>query len=439
MERNAAIICVDDEPMILNSLRIELRDAFGDYYMIEVAESGEDALEIMEELTEEGFEIPVVISDYIMPEMKGDTVLIEIHRMLPNTHTIMLTGQSGLEGVTNAVNKANLYRYLTKPWSPEDLKMTVEQAIVSFYQAQQLEQTNRELVQLNASLEEKVEKRTQELRLSNEHLARASEELSRKNQIIEEKNQNIEASLNYAKRLQMATFPSSQILHSKLPDSFIFYRPRDVVSGDFYWFDSLDEHIVIVAADCTGHGIPGAFISTIGVVLLNKIVTTEKEISPKAILEQMDVFVQQTFRHRQEGNVADGMDMAVCTLNLNTLQLRYAGAKNPLVLVKNGELVVTKGNRNAIGGGYKRPEPFVEHEFTLQKGDQIYVYSDGMQDQFGGDHGRKMMASHFRSMLWQLSALPAKDQEIALAKKLTEWKGKENRQIDDILVIGVKV
>ncbi len=438
MEKEAAIICVDDEPMILNSLRTELRDAFGNCYMIEVAESGEDALEIFEELTEEGFDIPVIITDYIMPEMKGDVLLSEIHRINPAVRKIMLTGQSGLEGVTRAVNQANLYRYLTKPWSPEDLKMTVEKALISFYQDQKIEQTNKALTILNASLEEKVLQRTEELIKSNRELEKATQELFSKNKIIEEKNKNIQSSLNYAKRLQTATLPSTEAIQQHLNNSFVFYQPRDVVSGDFYWIERIENKVVIVVADCTGHGIPGAFLSTIGVVLLNKIVLDGKVTTPNKILSKMDYHVPQTFRHNVT-SIADGMDMAVCTLNLDDLSLEFSGAKTPLLLLKDGELMVIKGDKSPIGGHYKQSSTFKNHCLQLAKGDQFFLYTDGFQDQFGGEHGKKVMAAPFRKVLFRVAQNPINEQLNLLTKILNNWVGSSYRQIDDILVIGIKI
>lgn len=439
MEKDAAIICVDDEPMILNSLRTELRDAFGEQYLIEVAENGEDALEVLNDLKEEGFEVPVIISDYIMPEMKGDVLLTEVHQRMPSTRKIMLTGQAGLEGVTKALNNANLYRYLTKPWSPEDLKMTVEKAVVSFYQEQQLELTNRELTLLNASLEDKVLKRTEELSKSNDNLANATDELSKKNKIIEAKNRNIRSSINYAKRLQTATLPSIQTIQSYLPQSFVFYKPRDVVSGDFYWVEKIENKVVIVVSDCTGHGIPGAFLSTIGIVLLNKIVLDGKVTDPNLILSEMNYQVQQTFRHNIS-EIADGMDMAICTLDLDTNMLEFSGAKNPLLLLQKNALTVIKGDKKPISGGHFRKNiEYQKHSFRLNTNDQFFLYTDGFQDQFGGESGKKLMAGNFRKNLFQAAQLPVRQQHSFLEKYLNEWLHNTYKQIDDILVVGIKL
>ena len=171
--KKPVVICIDDESIILNSLKIELRTAAGADFLIETAESGQDALEIAQELLDDGVPIPLVISDYIMPEMKGDEALIKIHALSPKTLKIMLTGQSSLEGITNAINNANLYRFISKPWSSNDLIMTVKQAIKSYQQDREIEQTNKALAELNASLEQKVILRTQEI----EHEREKSENL----------------------------------------------------------------------------------------------------------------------------------------------------------------------------------------------------------------------------------------------------------------------
>ncbi len=437
-DKEAAILCVDDESIILNSLRTELREAFGNRFLIEVAESGEEALEILQELLEEGVEVPVVISDYIMPEMRGDDFLIQTHRMNPRIKTIMLTGQSGLEGVTNVINKGHLYRYLSKPWASDDLKMTVEQAFLSFYQEEQLKETNEQLKVLNASLEEKVQQRTEQLKASNQYLEKLSQELVQKTALIEEKNRNIEASLNYAKRLQTATMPSQEAIRQLLPNSFLFYKPRDVVSGDFYWVERVGDEIIIVASDCTGHGIPGAFLSTIGTVLLDKVVLDGKLTDPARILEELDACIKQTFRHNAK-SIADGMDTSICAFNPTSLKLTFAGAKNPMLLVKNGQLELFKGSRNGIGNTIKLDEPYVNEDVQLAKGDEFFLYSDGFQDQFGGAQGKKFMAKNFRELLLKLHHLEADQKEPLLAEALQTWVGNRFRQLDDILVIGVKI
>ena len=203
-----AILCVDDEEMVLDSLEMELSDSLGANIVFEFVSSGEEALEVMTELISDGFNIPLVISDYIMPKMKGDELLEKIHQEYPHTLSILLTGQADLSGVIHVVNHAQLFRFIAKPWIPKDLLMTVKQAVNSFDQQQKILTQNLELQELNSSLERKVKERT--------------EEVIQQKEVIERKNQDITDSIAYAQRIQEAMLPRVSYIQKFLPDSFIF-------------------------------------------------------------------------------------------------------------------------------------------------------------------------------------------------------------------------
>lgn len=432
------ILCVDDEDIILNSLKSELREAFVDEFIIETAVGGEDALDVVQELLEDKYEIPVIISDYIMPEIKGDELLKRVHEISPKTRKIMLTGQASMEGVTNAINHAQLYRYISKPWDTNDLLITVKEAAKSYFQESFIEKQNKELAELNASLEKKVEERTKELFEANKILNELLVQINQQKQIIEKKNADITSSINYAKRLQEAILPRKEEIRSFLPNSFVFFRPRDIVSGDFYWFAQSGERCAIAAADCTGHGIPGSFISMMGNVILNKLVEFKGITSPDIILNHLHNDIRKTLRE-DENNIRDGMDIAIVTIDFTWHMLEFAGAKNPLIFFQDGQMHVIKGDKMPIGGAQvEEHRIFKRHVVDISKPTTFYIFSDGYQDQFGGEKGGKLMVGRFREILKEIHTLPMEKQKEVLEKKIIDWMG-EQKQVDDILVIGVKI
>ncbi len=253
-------------------------------------------------------------------------------------------------------------------------------------------------------------------------------------------NKKITESINYAKRIQEAILPNTNIIKEILPDSFIYYKPRDVVSGDFPWFLQDDEsgNTFIAAVDCTGHGVPGALISLIGYFLLNEVIKTQKEFNTATILDQLNLAVTKTLRQDTQSSTRDGMDIALCRINLAAKELQYAGAHRPLYFVNNGELTVIDGDKAPIGGGQlKRRESFKGSTFALVEGCQFYVFSDGVPDQFGGTEGKKYSPRRIRDMIMQNQGLPMPEMEKAIFTDFDTWKGTV-KQTDDLLMIGVR-
>jgi len=267
-------------------------------------------------------------------------------------------------------------------------------------------------------------------------------EVVRQKELIEIKNKHIMDSIHYAKRIQNAILPPESYVKKLLPNSFILYRPKDIVSGDFYWMTKKNNLVIYAAVDCTGHGVPGAFMSIVGHNQLNYAVDVKKARNANTILDYLNEGVVETLREKgKEGKttVKDGMDLALCIIDYKNMKLQFAGANNPLCLIRNNEIIQIKGNRLAIGGGFDDELPkFTNHEIDLQKGDVIYTFSDGYPDQFGGHDGRKFMVKKFRELLLKIHSNPIEDQEKILNDILDEWRGKEE-QVDDILVIGVKI
>jgi PAS domain S-box-containing protein len=257
---------------------------------------------------------------------------------------------------------------------------------------------------------------------------------------IEKKNKAIRDSINYAKRIQQAMLPLKEEIKSNLPDSFILFKPKDVVSGDFYWFSAMDDDIFIAAADCTGHGVPGALMSMIGNSFLNEIVNEKRIREPAVILDTLRENIVKTLRQRgEERDAKDGMDIALCRISKKTLEMQFAGAFNPLYLIHNGELTEVKGDRFPIGYTKgKEDVRFQNHNFQLKKGDLIYLFTDGYADQFGGPKEKKFMYKHFKEMLLSIREKSMTEQKEVLDGAIEEWKG-SLEQLDDILVIGCRI
>lgn len=257
---------------------------------------------------------------------------------------------------------------------------------------------------------------------------------------IQNKNKKIADSINYAKRIQNAILPNNNVINKILPDSFILYKPKDVVSGDFPWYVKIGDEIYMAAVDCTGHGVPGALLSLIGYFLLNDIVRSRKITDPGVILDQLDEGVTTTLRQDQDDSkTKDGMDIALCKINTKKRRVEYSGAHRPLYVVKNGEMEEIKGNKFAIGGGiYKNQTNFTNHIIELKEGDSFFFCSDGFPDQFGGPDNRKYGPKRTREKVMEVHKMPMKDAYEKFDTEWENWRGEE-KQTDDVLLIGIKL
>lgn len=557
--RKPIILCVDDEKIILDSLEEQILNRLGKEFNCELAEGGEEALEIIQDLLADKNDIAVVVSDQLMPGMTGDEFLIKAHALLPNTPKILLTGQAGIEAVKNAINKARLYRYVNKPWEENDLMLTIEEAARSYQRHLQMQEYNRLLRNLNKATQEisgeidyqllvnklmtnvvltigteagyllttqnnklkleaayalshkefeyitnefknnynefnqaisqklikLIEEESQEhcfvapiskkgknlgyillenknskaafnsyqkeviqmlasqaaISLDNSTLYSRIEErnkqLEETKKIIEEKNKDILDSIRYARRIQEAIMPEKDLLNFYFPEAFIFYQPKDIVSGDFYWFLEKYHKFFIAAVDCTGHGVPGAFMSVIGSNLLNQILNEYSILEPEAILDHLNFRVQTALKQDQNAETKDGMDIAFCSIDQENDLLQYAGANRPLWLVRKGELIKYEADKFPIGGGQFGEHSYKGHTIPLQNGDIIYIFTDGYADQFGGEQNRKYTTKRFSDLILEIWNQPLKTQYEIIQKSFFEWKGKQE-QTDDVLVIAIK-
>jgi len=554
------VICVDDEKIILDSLQEQVINRVGDRFECEVAQSGEEALELIEELLDEKKQIAVIISDQLMPSMKGDEFLIAAHKRVPDAYKILLTGQATLDAVRNAINHARLYRYVMKPWREEDLMLTVEEASEAFLQKIRLQLYMRLLRDINtltqkisgerdlnrliekyfesladtvgfsvakayishpqhhillaaqAEIEAKIQsfaakpKTTVADAYSNpEFIAKIQQEITETlNQVllegsqqalvapirlqqggmqevgyvviersegmdflreqrevqstlqtltsqlaislenaafyktILEQKQELEESIRYARRIQQALLPNVELIQYYLPESFVLYMPKAVVSGDFYWFAEQGSSIYLAAADCTGHGVPGAFMSVLVSNALSYAVSQQRISDPAAILEHgVDMQVREKLR-AQDSSIQDGAEIALVQIDFSAGELFYAGAKRPLVYYRRGTRHEVSATPRAIAddlslvGG----TPFETVKLIPQPGDTFYLFSDGYQDQEGTDRPR-LGKRRFYEILDEIHALPMAEQARVLEQRLLEWKGNAE-QTDDILVIGFR-
>lgn len=310
----------------------------------------------------------------------------------------------------------------------------------------------RKLILEKHELEEKVNERTIEIRRQkseieekNLYLEEAYDQISEQKALIEQKNTDITASIEYAKRIQTAMLPSGKVLQESLEDHFIIFKPKDIVSGDFYWTRQKGDSLVLVAADCTGHGVPGAFMSMLGISFLDEIVDKENETDPGRILNKLRDSIIVSLKQKGQGSDSkDGMDMAVCYINLNTGEMHFAGANNPLYLISNGSLEEIGADRMPVAI-HERMEPFTSHRRTLQPGTQLYLFSDGFADQFGGAEGRKFKYRPFRELLLSVSGKPMCEQKLDIEKCFRDWiagpdpSGKPYEQVDDIVILGCRM
>jgi serine phosphatase RsbU (regulator of sigma subunit) len=257
---------------------------------------------------------------------------------------------------------------------------------------------------------------------------------------LEHQNLEITDSINYAKRIQSSILPDINRIKGHFGDAFIMLYPCKIVSGDFYWFDKLeDDKYILVCADSTGHGVPGAFMSMIGTTLLQDIVTRQRISKPSEILSLLDKQIFSMLNQNLEVGISnDGMDIVVCEFSLKTRYLRFASAMRPVLLVIGGEIHYIKGNRSSVGGQSVLEKYFDDQEYYLNEGDMIYMFSDGLPDQFGGPDGKKMKITRLRTLIERITTLPVDEQEQELERFYREWKGNYD-QVDDILFMGIKV
>lgn len=316
------------------------------------------------------------------------------------------------------------------------------------------DELNVELAAINERIESKyvqINEQKVEIELSKDQIEMQNSALGEAFKEIEKQNKSITSSIHYAERIQRSTLPEHNIFNRYFPNSFVLYKPRDIVSGDFYWFDEIEKegknYLVIAVGDCTGHGVPGGFMSMLGNNLLTTVVTIGGQIEPALALEEVDYDIRKVL-HQDEhsSNSQDGMEIAFCTIDLETLKMKYAGAHRSLYFFRNGEFTEIKADRESLGGVSKirkkklKNLELTTHEIQLQKDDIFYLFSDGYKDQFGGELGRVFSSKKFKNLLYKIHQKPMQRQMEILDEEVMAWSKISNqKQTDDIIVLGVKV
>lgn len=287
-----------------------------------------------------------------------------------------------------------------------------------------------DLKQNEEELERKVIERTAEV-------VRQKEELEKQSKKIEELYREVTSSIRYARRLQEAILPPGNVLKKLLKNYFIFYKPKDIVSGDFYWVSERNGCVYAAAVDCTGHGVPGAFMSIVGYNNLNQTIEELDGGSPAEILTELNKLITEAL-HQKDGDTRDGMDMSLVKIDRKNKTIEFAGANNPLYLVRNKHLTEFKGDKYAIGSYYeKETKIFTNHQFKFEEGDMLYLFTDGFADQFGGAKGKKIMYKNFRNLIIEVSDKDCDQQRILIEQYFNNWKGNLD-QVDDVLVMGIR-
>jgi two-component system, sensor histidine kinase LadS len=277
---------------------------------------------------------------------------------------------------------------------------------------------------VNRELEDKVQERTFEIQAQKEH--------------IEKQNKEIKYSFDYAKKIQNTVLPGDEVFETLFSEHFILFKPRDIVSGDFYWISQSDHRIVLTAADCTGHGVPGSLMSMLGITMLHEIVNEKGVMNSDAILNQLRLSIARTLK--QEGRIGeqkDGIDMALVIYDTKSRVLEFSGANNPIYIVRDGEMLEYKGNNMPVAF-YEKMSDFTRYRIEMNRGDRLYMFTDGFPDQFGGPQGKKFKYRPFKDLLLEVHDRPMDEQHRILSLIFEEWKGDLN-QIDDVLVIGLRL
>lgn len=414
-EMKPIILCVDDESIILDSLNFLFRNVFEDKFNTEFAESGDEALELIDELLEEKREIAVIISDYLMPGMKGDEFLINAHKKLPHTKKILLTGQADFKAVTNSINSADLYRFISKPWQNEDISLTIQEAAKSFKQDQMLEEQNRQLEEKNKLLEEqnltlemKVKDRTKEL---NESL------------------ETIRKDLLLAKKIQQST-----LVYKKPPTDSIqiatTYIPMAEVGGDFYNISYPFEGVCrIFLADATGHGVQAALITVAVKGIYDTLKDTESDLSQLA----------RTFNEKfidKYGTLNTFFTGIILDVDYSTKKLRHVSLGHPpCMLVRGAEIIFLEKTGRMIGINKTSAYPVKEND--LMSGDNLYIFTDGIFEEFnserieyGEDKTYKVILDNNHSGIENCIDI--------LIKDIEDFLGSEPKQ-DDVTIIGIRI
>ncbi|MBN1252753.1 MAG: SpoIIE family protein phosphatase [Bacteroidales bacterium] len=371
-----------------------------------------------------------VLAAAIVYDILNQQMLISSNEIVPYALVLFILIESYL--ISSRFSKAYLYS--------EELTQELD------YVNNNLEQLVKERTLVVEAQKEELSNKSKSLQIANNEIGKINEILEEQSEDINKKNKALTDSLNYAKRLQEAVLPDENYLKERLPEHFIYFNPKDIVSGDFYWygevesswdFDEANSLKILIAADCTGHGVPGAFMTLLGNNFLHLIVNIQEVVDPEQILYKLDQLVIETLKQRESGTMKDGMDIAVIILDEEKKIISFAGAGNPLFYIRNNELIELRGSNFGIGGVLRKEKIFEPYKVQYEEGDVFYIFSDGYFDQIGGGEGRKFYKKRFKELLLKIHTMPLDEQKERLSTVFERWKS-DKKQIDDVLVIGLK-
>ncbi|WP_430809308.1 MULTISPECIES: PP2C family protein-serine/threonine phosphatase [unclassified Carboxylicivirga] len=384
------ILLVDDSAVNLEILQ----DALSRYNTVTACD-GDAAMEIAFSRNKPD----LILLDIVMPGLDGYEVckILKQNDLSKDIPIIFITGQTDSDSILKGF-EAGAIDYITKPFNILELKARVK-------------------TQLTIKM----------ARDQNQRLIKR----------IEAVNKKLTNSIEYAQKIQNASLPPKEHLDEMLDEYFTFLKPRDIVSGDFYWAEEVDNKLIFVAADCTGHGVPGAFMSMFGVAYLNEIIGKNKVTQPAEIINELRRIVIESLKQEKDSEVKDGMDISIVSIDKEKMELEFAGAFNDLLLIRNGEMQILQADHMPVSIG-EYNTPYTNHHIQYQKGDSIYLYSDGFPSQFGGPKDKKLMQKGFRNLLLENHQHPMAQQAKIYENFFDVWKG-INDQIDDVLVVGIRL
>ncbi len=405
MNEEYKILIADDSELSLKIIR-EILEIVGSGVKLFYAEDGRKACEAALEIIPD-----LILMDVIMPEMNGIEA-VKYLRSQDATFEIPIIVLSGTESL-NSAYEAGANDFISKPFQKYELLIKVRSAL---------------------NLVQKIK----EIRNQKSELEKKHQEVIEQRDKISLQRKDIIDDIHYSKRIQSAILPNEQYLHKVIPQHFILNLPRNIVSGDFYWVGELEDKYIVAVADCTGHGISGAFMTMVGTAFLNEIVNSMTISNASEILFELRKLVMKLLKQKgEEGEAADGMDISLIILDKKNKSLQFAGANNPMYLIRNNELQIIKGDRMPIGIHLHFDKPFTDYQFDIHPGDMIYLFTDGYADQFGGPNNKKFRYKQFQELLMNIHKQQLKEQNKQLYRTITDWKG-NNDQIDDILIMGIR-
>jgi sigma-B regulation protein RsbU (phosphoserine phosphatase) len=403
MERELKILLLEDNLADAELLVRVLKKA-ALKHELRIADTREEFVSMLHE-----FKPDVILSDHSLPSFNSLEALRISRDHRPDIPFILVTGEVSEEFAVECM-KAGVDDYILKS----------------------------SLIRLPSSIQNIFSKT--DARREKKIIESLHQELQVAYQEIEEHNKSVKDSITYARLIQEAMLPQKEILTSSFAHSFVIYRAKDIVSGDFYWFSERDNKLLLAVADCTGHGVPGALMSMVGNGLLNEIVNVKGITEPHIILQKMNVGLRKALKQdMKENQQGDGMDMALCVIDKKNHVIEFSGANRHLLYFRKMEFELIKGNKHGIGGIYADPQlEFTNHTIPYKEGDIIYMYTDGYADQFGGKYVKRMMTRNLIKLLQHTLSFGIAEQEQLLIKWLENWQGKLE-QTDDILLLGVQL